>query len=295
VKWSIAVVVFIAIASTPESRAVEAQPPAPEPRRDIGVEVRAVFAAKCAGCHGPDLAKPKGRFGYVLDLRRVASNPEMVIPSRPDESELWLLVSEGEMPPPDSPHGPLTEAQKEIIRAWIAAGAPEALPQAPGGPGTTTGPAPSSSTPPDVPAAGRTLRWLGKLHLLLIHFPIALVLAAGIGEFISAWRGSRVPSPAVRFCLTLAAIAIIPTVTFGWLHAAAGNGVGSPQLLTAHRWLGTASGVWMIGTALCAERDAHRGARGRGVQVALAIGIVLVAATAHLGGSMAHGSDFFGW
>jgi mono/diheme cytochrome c family protein/uncharacterized membrane protein len=290
VKWLIAVVMLLAICSTEASRGA-----APGPKRDLGAEVRAVFAAKCAACHGPDLAKPKGRFGYVLDLRKVASNPEMVVPSSPDESELWSLVSQGEMPPPESASAPLTDAEKETIRAWIAAGAPEALPQAAGGPSATAGPAPSSSTPPDVPAVGRTLRWLGKLHLLLIHFPIALVLAAGIGEFISAWRGSRVPSPAVRFCLTLAAVAVVPTVTFGWLHAAAGNGVGSPQPLTAHRWVGTITGVWVIGTALWAERDARRGLRSRGVRVALAIGIVLVAATAHLGGLMARGSDFFEW
>src|SRR5205809_3770722 len=99
--------------------------PGAAPARDLAAEVRSVFAAKCAACHGSDLAKPKGRFGYVLDLRRVAGNPEMVIPSRPDESELWVLVNRGEMPPPDAPHGPLSTAEKESIRAWIAAGAPE--------------------------------------------------------------------------------------------------------------------------------------------------------------------------
>jgi mono/diheme cytochrome c family protein len=87
-------------------------------------EVRGVFTAKCAGCHGPDLPKPKGRFGYVLDLRRLATDPEKVIPGRPAESELWALVEHDEMPPPDSPHGPLSPAQKEVIRTWIAAGAP---------------------------------------------------------------------------------------------------------------------------------------------------------------------------
>ena len=75
------------------------------PMRDIGGEVRGVFATRCAGCHGPDLAKPKGRFGYVLDLRRIAANPEMVIPRRPTESELWILVQGDEMPPTDSPQG----------------------------------------------------------------------------------------------------------------------------------------------------------------------------------------------
>jgi uncharacterized membrane protein/mono/diheme cytochrome c family protein len=289
VKWSIALVVLLAIASTQASRGA-----APEPKRDLGAEVRAVFAAKCAACHGPDLAKPKGRFGYVLDLRKVAGNPEMVVPSSLDESELWGLVSRGEMPPPESASAPLTDAEKDTIRAWIAAGAPDALQPAPGGPGATTGPAPSSA-PAEVAATSRTLRWLGKLHLLLIHFPIALLIAAGIGELVSVWRGSRVPSPAVRFCLSLAAVAVVPTVAFGWFHAAAGNGIGSPQLLTFHRWLGTSTGVWVIGTALWAERDARRGVRSRGVRAALAIGVVLVATTAHLGGLMARGSDFFDW
>jgi mono/diheme cytochrome c family protein len=88
-------------------------------------EARGVFKAKCAGCHGPDLRKPKGQFGYVLDLQRLAADPEKVIPGRPAESELWALVEHDEMPPPDSSHGPLTAAQKEAIRGWIAAGAPE--------------------------------------------------------------------------------------------------------------------------------------------------------------------------
>jgi len=96
------------------------------PMRDLGDEVHGIFATKCAGCHGPDLAKPKGRFGYVLDLKRVAANTEMVIPQRPNESELWVLVQRDEMPPADSSHGPLTSVQKEVIRDWIAAGAPEA-------------------------------------------------------------------------------------------------------------------------------------------------------------------------
>src|SRR5437868_15329723 len=83
---------------------------------DLAAEVRSVFAAKCAACHGPDLAKPKGRFGYVLDLSRLAGNRELVVPSAPDESELWELVRRGEMPPEDSPTGPLTAEQKEVIR-----------------------------------------------------------------------------------------------------------------------------------------------------------------------------------
>jgi uncharacterized membrane protein len=283
-RWEVAV--FFCLATTAGGNRVAGAEPS---NRDFGAEVRGVFVAKCAGCHGPDLPKPKGRFGYVLDLRRVAENPEMVIPGRPDESELWALVRHGDMPPADSPGGLLTVAEKEMIRDWIATGAPAAVRE-----GASTSWL-SDAGPPVMSTTSRTVRWLGKFHLLLLHFPIALLIAAGVGEVVSIWRGYRIPSEVVQFCLSLAAFAVVPAVALGWLHAAAGNGVTSPQLLNVHRWLGTFAGVWVFGTALGARRDARRGVRSRGVRTALVVGILLVVFSAHLGGLMTHGRDFFDW
>jgi len=285
VRREVALLVVCLAATAAPGRAAAAEPPG----KDLGSEVRGVFAAKCTGCHGPDLPKPRGRFGYVLDLPRVAGNPELVVPGRPDESEVWALVDRGEMPPPDSPAGPLTAAEKEAVRAWIAAGAPDAA-------RTGAGPDPAEAAGVAVPSpARRTFRWVGKFHLLLLHFPVALVLAAGVAELLSACRGVRAPSPAAQFCLALAAVAAVPAVALGWLHAAAGNGAGSPLLLAAHRWSGTAAGAWVVVTAACAGRDARRGVRSRGVRVALAVGVLLVVAAAHAGGLLAHGRDFFDW
>ncbi len=268
-----------------------AQPNAPV--RTLGNDVRGVFATRCVACHGPDLVKPKGRFGYVLDLQRVAGNPEMVIPHRPDESELWVLVQRNEMPPSYSPSGALTSEQKEIIRAWIAAGAPDASAVALDSPPVIE-PKPTAPAQEHMAAADRIVNWLGKFHLLLLHFPIALIFGAGIGEVLSVWRHSR-PSEAVRFCLWLAALAALPTAGLGWLYAAAGNGVGSPQLLMAHRYLGTITAVWLVITAICAEIDARRGVRSRSVWFLLASGVFLTAITAHLGGLLDRGWDFFAY
>jgi mono/diheme cytochrome c family protein len=256
--------------------------------RDLGGEVRTVFAVRCAGCHGADLAKPKGRFGYVLDLRRLGANPEMVIPSRPAESELWSLVARDEMPPSDSPQGPLTPAQKETIRAWIEAGAPEPV-------GAVEAPSPeqrdaAAATP--LTTVVRLAHWLGRFHVLLIHFPIALIFAAGVGETWSAWRRRRAPSDAVRFCLWLGAVAAVPTAGLGWLFAAGGNGASSPQLLLAHRWLGTTAAAVLLLTAIDAERDTRRGRRSGHTRLLLAGGIVVTALTAHVGGLLARGPDF---
>jgi uncharacterized membrane protein/mono/diheme cytochrome c family protein len=262
------------------------------PTRDIGSEVQGIFAAKCATCHGPDLAKPKGRFGYVLDLRRVAANPEMVIPHHPDESELWVLVQRDEMPPGDSPHGPLSSAQKEVVRTWIAAGAPDAL-AAGGDYQRSDQPEPLATARVRLATLDRFILWLGKFHLLVLHFPIALVFAAVLAEALSVWRRSSVPSETVRFCLWLGALSAVPTACLGWLFAAGGNGSGSPQLLLAHRWLGTAASVWLVMTAAFTERDALRRKRSLKVRLLLIITSLMIALTAHLGGLLDRGSDFF--
>jgi mono/diheme cytochrome c family protein len=281
-KLSAVVVLFAITLGAEFARAQTAE------KRDLGAEVRKVFLAKCVGCHGPDLPQPKGRFGYILDLPRVAKNPEIVIPERPEQSEMWVLVSRGEMPQADSPTGPLTGKEKEIIREWIAAGAPDAVSQQPTASEASTNELAVTPTP-------RLIRWLGKFHLLLLHFPIALMLAAALGEVLSMYRGSRVPGPAVGFCLSLAAIVIVPTVVLGYFHAASGNGVSSPQLLTAHRVLGTIACGWVVVTAILARLDTKHGARSLRVRVALIVGSGVVAMTAHLGGLMAHGSNFFDW
>jgi mono/diheme cytochrome c family protein/uncharacterized membrane protein len=284
----LAVFLAVLVGFRPGIAAAQTGPPA----RDIGSETRNVFSAKCTGCHGSDLAKPKGRFGYVLDLKRIAANPEMVIPLRPDESELWVLVQRGEMPPPDSPQGALSPSQKEIIRTWIAGGALEASASA-----LDSTPAAQAESPIAVSldTVDRILRWVGKFHLLMIHFPIALVLAAGVGEVWSAWRRSSIPSDTVRFCLWLAALAAVPTAGLGWIFAAAGNGAGSPQLLMTHRWLGTTAAMWLVIAAVCAERDAHRRIRSQRVRLLLGAGVLITALTAHVGGLLARGRDFFAY
>jgi hypothetical protein len=252
----------------------------------VASAVRAVFSAKCARCHGPDVARPKGRFGYVLDLGRVAANPEMVVPGKPDESELWELIRRGEMPPEDSPSGPLTAEQKEAVRAWIAAGAPADT-------GQVSPPAEPTTDASNSGHFQHTLRRAGKFHLLFLHFPIALLLAAAAGEVWSAARGGRWVAAGVRFCVWCGAVSAVPTALLGWLFAAGGVGAGEPGLLGWHRWLGTGAAAWAVASALVVERDSRRGVRTATARLMVVIGAVLVASAAHFGGMLVHGQDFF--
>jgi mono/diheme cytochrome c family protein len=297
-NWHILILFCVLSVGVCRPRSIRAADDSPYAPRDLASEVRDVFAAKCAGCHGSDLAKPKGRFGYVLDLVRVASNPEMVVPFRPSESELWELVQHGEMPPADAPTGALTAQQKEVIRSWIASGAPAVPYQPPPGtsPSITRPHEGTAGEPLPMPLGKRILRWLGKFHILTIHFPIALLLAASIGEMWSMWRGARNPSSAVRFCVLLGAAGGALALVLGWLHADfGGEGAGSGRILGLHRWIGTVAGLWALATALFSERDAYRHQRSFLFRITLWTGTLLMGAAGHLGGTLVHGDDFFNW
>jgi mono/diheme cytochrome c family protein/uncharacterized membrane protein len=266
-------------------------PPGARGPRDPAADVRAIFAAKCAGCHRPDVAKPKGRFGYVLDLGRVAGNPKMVVPFKPEESKLWELVRVGEMPPPEAASGSLTDQQKEAIRAWIAAGAPPGTPPPP-----EDAPHPNEPSGGTAPStAGRFLAWLGKIHLLLVHFPIALLVAAAAGELWCVAKRVRTPAPAVRFGVLLGAAAAVPAAGLGWLYAMSGHGTSAPNVLGLHRWIGTATALWAVVTAVCSELDARRGSRSWHVRILLFAAALFVGLSAHFGGILVHGEDFFDW
>jgi len=258
---------------------------AADDHQELAAKTLKIFTAKCAHCHGPNLAKPKGRFGYVLDLARIAANPEIVVPSSPDESELWQFVSRSEMPPADAPAGALSADEKETIRRWIAVGAPAFV--------QVSKAESLSDSAAIAPSAMRTvLRMLGPLHLLILHFPIALLIAAATTELRRTLRGAQSPTPEVRFCVMLAGIGAAATASLGWIHAANGYGLSAPKLLVLHRWTGTLAAVVAVGAAILSEWDQRRGVRSFLFRACLFVASCLVAIEGHFGGMLVHGEDF---
>ena len=87
-------------------------------------EIRPILAENCLSCHGPDAGKRKATLR--LDLED-AAKAKVIVPGKPDESTLIQRVfasTESErMPPPDSDKR-LNDAQKVLLRQWIAVGAP---------------------------------------------------------------------------------------------------------------------------------------------------------------------------
>src|SRR5690349_20466805 len=103
----------------------------------LPANVLQVFRQKCAACHSPQAKKIK-KFGTITDLPKLAANHKLVTPGDSAHSKLWTTIDDGDMPPDDSPTGPLSDRQKQIIRQWIDQRAPTQLAGATGdAPGAT--------------------------------------------------------------------------------------------------------------------------------------------------------------
>ena len=87
-------------------------------------DVRPILAENCFTCHGPDSASRKA--DLRLDRRETAVKAGAISPGKPDESEMIRRIfatDKDEVMPPPSIRKQLTAAQKEKLKAWIAAGA----------------------------------------------------------------------------------------------------------------------------------------------------------------------------
>ncbi len=132
---------------------------------------------------------------------------------------------------------------------------------------------------------------LGSLHPVLVHFPIALVMAAVVIEWVAAIRADlRIRSAAVVNVKVGAAFAVMTSVA-GW-RLAIGSGIEGP-LLEWHRWLGIAAAGVTLAAALAVPRADSRAPRGLWIyRIALVVAALLVAVAAHLGGVLVWGTDF---
>src|SRR5262245_64865409 len=102
---------------------------------DLAGRAKEVFRAHCAECHGG----AKARAGVNVLDRDGLVKKEKVVPNKPDDSVLYQLITatdESAMPPTGRPR--LTAEQIEVIRKWIAAGAPALPADAPAPPEPAT-------------------------------------------------------------------------------------------------------------------------------------------------------------
>jgi len=126
-----AVWMLAAIAWLPSGAAAQSgPPPAPVAGIDFNRDVRPLLSDRCFACHGPDAAKRQA--GLRLDEPAGAgleldSGSRAVVPGDPAASGLLARIASTDpdlvMPPPHVGK-PVTAAEADLLRRWIAAGAP---------------------------------------------------------------------------------------------------------------------------------------------------------------------------
>lgn len=138
---------------------------------------------------------------------------------------------------------------------------------------------------------GRLLDWLGRLHPMLVHFPIAFIPAA----LFTAIAGRRRPGFAkpVQFLVVAAGVTAPFAVLSGWLSA--GFSLGFDDWLTqSHRWLGTGVAIAAFALGVFAFKHPEQD-RATGMIVGLSILTAAIMVQGWLGGALVHGLDHLNW
>src|SRR6266487_662086 len=96
---------------------------------------------------------------------------------------------------------------------------------------------------------------IGKLHPLLVHFPIGLVLTAAGAEVIATWTQRQSWRALAIANVRIGALFGALTLLAGWVLASAPFVEATPSLVW-HRWTGVAAAVATMGAAV-ASRSCH--------------------------------------
>lgn len=131
----------------------------------------------------------------------------------------------------------------------------------------------------------RLYSWFGRLHPLIVHFPIAFFPAA----LFTAIVGRRRPAFAapVQFLVVAGGI-FAPIAAFaGWF---AGLTADPEPILAYHRWLGVTVGIAGAALGIWAWRRPWED-RGAGMIAALTLMTVAIAVQGFLGAGLTHGID----
>jgi uncharacterized membrane protein len=157
---------------------------------------------------------------------------------------------------------------------------------------STPDPADSGEAAPGEP--NRIVRFLGKLHPLAVHFPIALLIVAALVEAMALARCRPLFGPVANLLLSLGVAASMVAIPLGWANASTSEHIGQEATVELHRWLSIAAGS----TALAAYALGHALRRKPGRSLRVSYVLVLFAAAigvsvaGHLGGALVYGDDY---
>ena len=141
--------------------------------------------------------------------------------------------------------------------------------------------------PPDGLERSESAQFIGRFHLLAIHFPIVLVLLVPLLEVVGRSRHFPNLRPVIGFVMGLATLSASFAAILGWCLARSGGYSGA--LVRQHMWGGicVAAITWLAWVLHL--QHAERLKRVYGIALAMMVG--LVSFTGYRGGQLSQGED----
>ena len=127
--------------------------------------------------------------------------------------------------------------------------------------------------------------FLGRLHPMIVHFPISLLFMALLMEIISWKRKTNDLRAAIQVLIIVGAITSVVAVVFGLLLSKTEE-YGS-DILPVHQWIGIATMLLASFTAIASLKNSRRLQKSL-----LAITVIAVTIAGHYGAALTHGEDY---
>ena len=257
-------------------------------------QVEPIFVQHCYECHGN--GKHKGGLSMVSLYEFLEGGNEGVVLVPGDTFKSTLIPAirweahdeELNMPP----KGKMSDAEIATVVRWVEMGAP--WPVAGSGEKTAQAPATTqvaTTTPTPEPTAPAKPPLLGRLHPVVVHFPIACLVLAVLSEMLVIFRSPlpppRSPVPDFRPTTTLLVLIGTPGAAVAVLSGTFLAQEETPAI-ERHELLGW---ITLVGALGCSGLLWLR--QRLPLRVALVITAVLVALTGHLGGELVYGAGWF--
>ena len=134
----------------------------------------------------------------------------------------------------------------------------------------------------------------GKLHVVMIHFPIALIPFAGLAEIFYLIRRKPLWVEVAKVSFLSGVVAAFIAATMGWIAADLSNYPDSLEsILLTHRWLGVFTAILAaVGAGLLYLTPGLEKTKCWLRPVVILSLSLLVLITAHFGGSLIYGPDY---
>ncbi len=149
---------------------------------------------------------------------------------------------------------------------------------------------------PETAASPEASFWLwnfmGRLHPMIVHFPIALLVLAALLELYSLKNFDSSLRPGINVLVFAGAASALVTVLFGWLLFLQEEIEG--DVVTIHQVLGNVTAILTTGTAILLYQLLKR--KGdttiKAYRILLFISTIGVSVAGHFGASLTHGDDY---